>query len=192
MELVIWDLTEIVVCMVAACIPVLRVLIREVRSSARRSTSGPGATGYGYSGGGSRYGLGSQVTAGTGRGGPHHVGSSWMPGWKVASDKSGTIVSVTAASRRWDKNYKTSRNQGNHSSGDCRLSRDSASGGEAGAMNDDWSEMDIIAAASRNGDSKGGGGGAQMMAAGPGDIVRVQEVRVESIRESLDSTRKVM
>jgi hypothetical protein len=35
-DLVIWDITEPAVSMVGACIPVLRVLVRDVRSTGRR------------------------------------------------------------------------------------------------------------------------------------------------------------
>ncbi|KAK4214202.1 hypothetical protein QBC37DRAFT_284397 [Rhypophila decipiens] len=160
-ELVIWDMTEIVVCMVAACIPVLRVLVREVRNTTRGRSSSGRATGYGTA----RYGLGSQ--AGTN-------GPSWMPGWKGSSRNAGTVASVTAS--RLD-NHK-------HRGGQMtsRSSRDS-SGGEGGGAGDDWSEMNIIVSTAPKGESNG----HVATLAGPGDIVRIQEVRVESIRESLDS-----
>lgn len=163
-ELVIWDITEIVVCMVAACIPVLRVLVRDVRNSTRGRSSTGRATGYG-----SRYGLGSQATGS--RAGTH--APSWLPGWKGSSRHQGTVASVTAS--RLD-NHNKHKHQNT-----SRSSRDS-SGEEGNAgMNDDWSEMNIIVTAPK-GESNGG-----FHNAGPGDIVRIQEVRVESRRESLNS-----
>lgn len=128
--------------MVGACIPVLRVLIRQVRTVNSSKSRTTGAS--------SRYGVGSSLNKDSKPRPP-----SWLPGWRANGGNGASAVAFTGGKSKGLS--PTSSNQTRE-------------------FGDDWSEMSVLVpppAAS-----------VRQVAVGERGILRTQDIRVESRRES--------
>lgn len=131
--------------MVGACIPVLRVLIRQVRTvnSSRGRTTGAS----------SRYGVGSGLNKD-----PKARPPSWLPGWKANSQNGASAVAFTGGKSKGLSPTSSSQTR------------------ELGEFEDDWSEMSILVPPPN--------ASLRQAAAGERGILRTQDIRVESRRQS--------
>jgi len=132
--------------MVGACIPVLRVLIRQVRTVNSSRARATGASS-------SRYGNGSSLNKE-----PKPRPPSWLPGWKPSNLNGASAVAFTSSKIKGLSPTSSSQTR------------------ELGEFDDDWSEMNVLVPPPN----------ASLRQAAPGErgILRTQDVRVESRRQS--------